>query len=63
MQSSGYIKLQGRVDVDEFFMGGFEEGKVGRSKGRKKQVVMGIEMKKELFVVMHSKLKMVAVSS
>ena len=45
MQSSGHIKLQGRVDVDEFFVGGFEEGKVGRSKGKKRQVVMGIEMK------------------
>lgn len=46
MQSSGSIKLKGRVDVDEFFVGGFEEGKVGRSKGKKKQVVMGIEMRK-----------------
>lgn len=35
MQSSGYKKLQGKVDVDEFFVGGFEEGKVGRSKGKK----------------------------
>ncbi len=47
MQSSGHIKLQGKVEVDEFFVGGFEEGKVGRSKGKKKQVVMGIEMKKK----------------
>lgn len=35
MQSSGHIKLQGKVDVDEFFVGGFEEGKAGRSKGKK----------------------------
>jgi transposase-like protein len=45
MKSSGHIKLQGKVDVDEFFVGGYEEGKIGRSKGKKKQVVMGIEMK------------------
>lgn len=47
MQSSGHIKLKGKVDVDEFFLGGFEEGKVGRSKGKKKTVVMGIQMKKK----------------
>lgn len=45
MKSSGHIKLLGKVDVDEFFVGGYEEGKIGRSKGKKKQVVMGIEMK------------------
>lgn len=45
MKSNGHIKLQGKVDVDEFFVGGYEEGKIGRSKGKKKQVVMGIEMK------------------
>lgn len=45
MQSSGDIKLKGKVDVDEFFVGGYEQGKVGRSKGKKMQVVMGIEMK------------------
>jgi hypothetical protein len=54
MQSSGYIKLQGKVDVDEFFVGGFEEGKVGRSKGKKRQVVMGIEMKKKGIVRCHA---------
>lgn len=54
MQSSGYIKLQGKVDVDEFFVGGFEEGKVGRSKGRKEQVVMGIELKKKGIVRCHA---------
>ncbi len=47
MKSSGFIKLEGKVDVDEFFIGGYEEGKVGRSKGKKKQVVMGIEMQKK----------------
>jgi hypothetical protein len=45
MQSSGDKKLQGKVEVDEFFVGGYEQGKVGRSKGKKMQVVMGIEMK------------------
>jgi transposase-like protein len=45
MKSSGHIKLQGKVDVDEFFVGGYEQGKTGRSKGKKKQVVMGIQMK------------------
>lgn len=54
MQSSGHIKLQGKVDVDEFFVGGFEEGKVGRSKGKKKQVVMGIEMKNKSIVRCHA---------
>ncbi len=54
MQSSGTIKLKGRVDVDEFFVGGFEEGKVGRSKGKKKQVVMGIEMKNKGIVRCHA---------
>lgn len=47
MASSGYVKLKGTVDVDEFFVGGYEEGKVGRSKGKKKQVVMGIKMEKK----------------
>lgn len=54
MQSSGSVKLKGRVDVDEFFVGGFEEGKVGRSKGKKKQVVMGIEMKNKGIVRCHA---------
>lgn len=39
-------KLQGKVDVDEFFVGGKMKGKRGRAKGNKKEVVMGIEMKK-----------------
>jgi transposase-like protein len=54
MQSSGHIKLQGKVDVDEFFVGGYEEGKVGRSKGKKRQVVMGIEMKNKGIVRCHA---------
>ena len=54
MESSGFIKLEGTVDVDEFFVGGFEEGKVGRSKGKKRQVVMGIEMQKKGIVRCHA---------
>jgi len=54
MHSSGHVKLEGTVDVDEFFIGGFEEGKVGRSKGKKKQVVMGIQMQKKGIVRCHA---------
>jgi hypothetical protein len=39
-------KLQGKVDVDEFFVGGPNKGKRGRSKGNKRVVVMGVELKK-----------------
>jgi len=39
--------LEGRIDVDEFFIGGPAKGKPGRSKGNKKEVVMGVEMKKK----------------
>ncbi len=38
-------KLNGSIEVDEFFVGGKEESKVGRSKGKKRQVVMGIEVR------------------
>lgn len=54
MQSSGFIKLEGTVDVDEFFVGGYEEGKVGRSKGNKRPVVMGIQMQKKGIVRCHA---------
>lgn len=54
MQSSGNIKLQGRVDVDEFFVGGYEQGKVGRSKAKKMQAVMGIEMKNKGILRCHA---------
>ncbi|GAC1386760.1 MAG: hypothetical protein NVSMB45_16440 [Ginsengibacter sp.] len=54
MKSSGFIKLEGSVDVDEFFIGGYEEGKTGRSKGNKKQVVMGIQMQKKGIVRCHA---------
>ena len=55
MASSGHLKLNGTVDVDEFFVGGYETGKVGRSKGKKKQVVMGIKMEKKGIVQCHAK--------
>jgi transposase-like protein/ribosomal protein L37AE/L43A len=55
MQSSGFVKLQGKVDVDEFVVGGYEKGKKGRSKGKRKQVVMGIEMKNKGIVRCYAK--------
>ena len=56
MASTGQVKLKGTVDVDEFFVGGYEEDKVGRSKGKKRQVIMGIKMeKKESFNARHNK--------
>lgn len=45
MQSDEEKKLTGKVDVDEFSVGGPEGGKRGRSKGKKKEVVMAIELK------------------
>ena len=43
MESSGNYPLTGNVDVDEFFVGGQEEGKKGRGKKNKKLVVLAIE--------------------
>lgn len=45
MASEGKHQLQHNVEVDEFFVGGQEEGKPGRSKGKKKLVVIAIEKK------------------
>jgi len=42
MESSGNHLLHGNVDVDEFFVGGQEDGKKGRGK-KKKLVVLAIE--------------------
>jgi len=39
MESSGNYPLKGSVDVDEFFVGGQEDGKKGRGKKNKKLVV------------------------
>lgn len=43
MQSSKGNKLSGEVHVDEFFIGGPEDQKRGRSKGKKKLVIVAME--------------------
>lgn len=43
MKSSELYPLTGRVEVDEFVVGGPEEKSPGRSKGKKTEVVMAIE--------------------
>lgn len=43
MGSQCNYKMSGKVEVDETFVGGKEEGKFGRSKGAKKVVVIGIQ--------------------
>jgi len=43
MQSSKQHALKGEVQVDEFYIGGPEEQKRGRSKGNKRLVVLAIE--------------------
>ena len=56
--------LEGRIDVDEFFIGGPAKGKPGRSKSSKKEVVMGVEMKKEgIFRCFAKHIAMVALKS
>jgi transposase-like protein len=45
MHSQGTIKLTGQIEVDESFVGGMEEGKRGRSKGKKKEFVMAVQIK------------------
>jgi hypothetical protein len=47
MQSSKLHPLVGEVHVDEFFIGGPEEQKRGRSKGSKRLVVLALEKVKE----------------
>ena len=47
MQSSKQYPLEGEVHVDEFFIGGPEEGKRGRSKGNKRLVVVALEKVKQ----------------
>lgn len=44
MKSSLKSPLKGVVHVDEFFIGGPEEGKKGRSKGMKKLIVLAVEI-------------------
>jgi transposase-like protein len=47
MQSSKQYPLEGEVYVDEFFIGGPEEQKRGRSKGNKRLVVVALEKVKK----------------
>ena len=47
MQSSKQHPLTGEVHVDEFFIGGLEEQKRGRSKGNKRLVIIAIEKVKD----------------
>lgn len=47
MKSSKQHPLEGEVHVDEFFIGGPEEQKRGRSKGNKRLVVVALEKVKE----------------
>jgi hypothetical protein len=47
MKSSEKQPLAGRVDVDEFVIGGHEEGKPGRSDGKKKKVIIAVEQVKD----------------
>ena len=47
MQSSKQYPLEGEVYVDEFFIGGPEKQKRGRSKGNKRLVVVALEKVKE----------------
>lgn len=46
MQSSCIHPLSGTVHVDECFIGGEEEGKRGRSRGKKKLVIVALEIVK-----------------
>jgi len=43
MSSHGIYKMADDVEVDETYIGGKEQDKIGRSKGRKKLVVIGIQ--------------------
>lgn len=44
MQSTCNYPLTGEIQVDEFYIGGEEEGKPGRSKGDKKLVIVALEI-------------------
>ncbi len=47
MQSSKQHQLSGEIHVDEFYVGGPEEQKRGRSKGNKRLVVVALEKVQE----------------
>jgi hypothetical protein len=55
MQSSDNYLLTGKIDVDEFFVGGQEKGKKGRGKENKKLVVLAIEKKERGISRMYGK--------
>jgi hypothetical protein len=55
MHSSGTVKLTDSVEIDEAFVGGMEEGKPGRSKGKKKEFIMAIQIKKNNVVRAYAK--------
>ena len=44
MKSSGKYPINGTIQVDEFYVGGEEEGVIGRGKGKKRLVVIALEM-------------------
>ena len=44
MQSSGISPLEGVIEIDEFSIGGHEKGKPGRSNGKKRKVILGVEI-------------------
>ena len=44
MKSSGNNPLKGNIEVDEFYVGGPEEGNIGRGNKTKQQVVMAIQV-------------------
>jgi hypothetical protein len=46
MQSSKLHLMNGLIHVDEFYIGGPEEGKPGRSKGKKRLVIVALEIVK-----------------
>lgn len=48
-------QLEDKVEVDEFFIGGPQRRKRGRSRGKKKEVVMGIQIKKGGIVQCYAK--------
>ena len=45
MESSGHLPMEGKVEVDETYVGGQDDKAIGRKKGHKKLVVISIEKK------------------
>src|SRR5690606_33838697 len=45
MESSKTLLMEGKVEVDETFVGGQDDKAIGRNEGKKKIVVIGIERK------------------